>query len=572
MALALGMVPAAAFAADGAFATTSDTVVPADAESASNESTDAATGWRFDEGDAIAFPEDGLIADEGDTSMTEDENAGISLYATTVVPNAKIKIPSCVRIPVGAMRIGIDVSERNGEIDWKAVQQAGVEFAIIRCGYGQDYSSQHDDRWLDNMRGATAVGMPYGVYIYSYADTVAKAKGEAAHIIHLLCESNRKPEFPIYYDLEESSLESWKQAPLLAEMAFAFCSEVSRAGYTPAIYANTNWFNNYLTDPVFDVWGRWVAQYNSTCTYKGTYQMWQCTSDGYVPGLSGNKGRVDLNFELNHSAGHLEPKSGLQMIDSDMFFIDGEGAKITGWQTVGRNIYYFNSDGVMVTGAQTIGGKSLSFNQAGALEGYWRKSGGAWYLRDQNDRNKTGWQRMKGSWYFLDTESGRMRTGWLQQGKNWYYLNGSGAMAEGWVKVRGAWYYLNPGTGVMATGWKRIGRTWYYLDGSGVMKTGWLKLGSKWYYFKGSGAMAEEWAKVGKSWYYLRPGNGAMRTGWLKLGSTWYYLKGSGAMATGWQKVGGSWYYFKGSGAMVANTTMKIGGKSYRFNASGAWV
>ena len=206
-------------------------------------------------------------------------------------------------------------------------------------------------------------------------------------------------------------------------MAFTFCSEVSRAGYTPAVYANTNWFNNYLTDPVFDAWGRWVAQYNSVCTYKGTYQMWQCTSDGYLAGLSGNNGRVDLNYELNNSSGHLgASKTGLQMINGDMYYLDGAGNKKTGWQTVGRNTYYFGSDGIMFRGEQTIDGRKLSFNQAGTLEGYWAKTGDAWYLRDQNGRNKIGWQHVKGSWYYLDPESARMKTGWLQQGGNWYYL------------------------------------------------------------------------------------------------------------------------------------------------------
>lgn len=455
--LALGMVPAAAFAADGAAATTQDAAASDDAAAVLAESDDAASSWRFDDGEPIAFPGEELVAGEDAEDVPGDdglggENPGISLYANTVVPGTGITIPSYVRRPVGATRIGIDVSEHNGRIDWQAVKRAGVEFAIIRCGYGQDHESQHDDRWLDNVRGATAAGIPYGVYLYSYADTVAKAKGEAGHIIRLLRESNCKPEFPIYYDLEESSLESSKKVPLLAEMAFTFCSEVSRAGYTPAVYANTNWFNNYLTDPVFDAWGRWVAQYNSVCTYKGTYQMWQCTSDGYLAGLSGNNGRVDLNYELNNSSGHLASKTGLQMINGDMYYLDGAGNKKTGWQTVGRNTYYFGSDGIMFRGEQTIDGRKLSFNQAGTLEGYWAKTGDAWYLRDQNGRNKIGWQHVKGSWYYLDPESARMRTGWLQQGGNWYYLNGSGAMATGWVKVGGKDYYLRPSSGIMVTG------------------------------------------------------------------------------------------------------------------------
>ena len=161
--------------------TTQDAAEGNDGAAVLMESGDTASSWRFDDGEPIVFSEEEIVVGEGaaDASGDEDfgsENLGISLYANTVVPGTGITIPSYVRRPVGATRIGIDVSEHNGRIDWQAVKRAGVEFAIIRCGYGQDYESQHDDRWLDNVRGATAAGIPYGVYLYSYADTVAKAK------------------------------------------------------------------------------------------------------------------------------------------------------------------------------------------------------------------------------------------------------------------------------------------------------------------------------------------------------------------------------------------------------------
>lgn len=557
------------------------------------------------------------LAGSGDSPSAIADEAiaadGIALLANVAVPGTKITMPSYVRKPSNATRIGIDVSEHNGKINWSTVKSAGVQFAIIRCGYGQDSSGQHDDRWLDNVRGAIQAGIPYGVYIYSYADSVAKAEGEADHIIRLLKESGCDPEFPVYYDLEESSLASWTRAPLLAEMAFAFCAKVSAAGYTPAIYANTNWFNNYLTDPVFDAWGRWVAQYNATCTYKGTYQMWQCTSDGYLPGLSGNKGRVDLNYELNNSRGQLASSTGLRMIDGVMGYWDESGARKTGWQTIGGKTYYFDATGAMVTGTQTINGKKLMFNRAGALEGAWLQKDGAWYLRDQNDRNKTGWQYVKGAWYFFDSSTGRMQTGWVKTGGKWYFFKDSGAMAFGWVKSGGAWYYQGKNgamvtgwqtiggkryyfssSGAMKTGWLQLGKTWYYLSqsgalctgwqkvsgkwyylnsSSGAMATGWKKLSGTWYYLKSSGAMAEGWEKVDGYWYYLTPGSGAMKTGWLHLKGTWYYLASSGAMKTGWLKLGSTWYYLMpGSGAMASNTTLEIDGKSYRFAADGAWI
>lgn len=199
--LALGMVPAAAFAADGAAATTQDATASDDAAAVLVESGDTASSWRFDDGEPIAFPEEELIAGEDAEDVPGDdgpggENPGISLYANSVVPGTGITIPSYVRRPVGATRIGIDVSEHNGRIDWQVVKRAGVEFAIIRCGYGQDYESQHDDRWLDNVRGATAAGIPYGVYLYSYADTVAKAKGKRTILFACCGRATASPSFP----------------------------------------------------------------------------------------------------------------------------------------------------------------------------------------------------------------------------------------------------------------------------------------------------------------------------------------------------------------------------------------
>ena len=177
---------------------------------------------------SVAFADDQATARAGleDASSVETDD-GIEPLANVAVSGTKITVPSYVRKPSNATRAGIDVSEHNGKINWDTLKAAGVQFAIIRCGYGQDYSSQHDDRWIENVKGAARVGIPYGVYIYSYADSVAKAKGEADHIIRLLNESKCKPTYPIYYDLEESSLASWVNVPLLAEMSFAFCSKVS---------------------------------------------------------------------------------------------------------------------------------------------------------------------------------------------------------------------------------------------------------------------------------------------------------------------------------------------------------
>ncbi|MBP3866701.1 MAG: cell wall-binding repeat-containing protein, partial [Eggerthellaceae bacterium] len=178
-------------------------------------------------------------------------------------------------------KIGIDVSYWNGDIDWNKVHEAGVDYAIIRCGYGDDYSDQDDARFIQNVKGARAAGVEIGVYLYSYASSVSQAQSEAAHTVRLLRAaglSGSDVPYGVYYDLEESSVGSVANRTLLASMSRTYCSAIKAAGYRPGVYANLWWWNTYLTDSAFNSWSRWVAQWSTSCTYMGTYDMWQCTS------------------------------------------------------------------------------------------------------------------------------------------------------------------------------------------------------------------------------------------------------------------------------------------------------
>ena len=100
---------------------------------------------------------------------------------------------------------GIDVSYRQGDIDWEKVKNSGqVDFAIIRCGFGMNETKQDDSKWKYNSSECERLGIPYGVYLYSYADTVAKAKSEANHVIRLI--KGKKLSYQIFYDMEEKTV------------------------------------------------------------------------------------------------------------------------------------------------------------------------------------------------------------------------------------------------------------------------------------------------------------------------------------------------------------------------------
>ncbi len=157
---------------------------------------------------------------------------------------------------------GIDVSEHNGSINWTAVRNAGVNFAVIRCGYGQDYSSQDDKKWMQNVQGCNAAGMPFGVYLYSYAKDTASARSEADHVVRCLkAASSHLGNFklPIYYDMEDDSTSNAN----LAAIAQAFMGRLADHGYrNVGVYANTSWWNNKLTN------GCCPVQHNGPCVFK----------------------------------------------------------------------------------------------------------------------------------------------------------------------------------------------------------------------------------------------------------------------------------------------------------------
>ncbi len=184
--------------------------------------------------------------------------------------------------------VGIDVSEHQGVIDWEQVKASGmVDFVIIRCGYGMDEPGQKDDQWERNTSECERLGIPYGVYLYSYATNTTRAAREAEHVLKLVKGKNLT--YPIYYDMED---DSTKDADLTA-IAKTFCNAISSAGYEVGVYSYLSWWNTKLTDPVFNNWDKWVAQWNDTCTYQGDYSMWQYTSHGTVPGI---KTSVDMNY------------------------------------------------------------------------------------------------------------------------------------------------------------------------------------------------------------------------------------------------------------------------------------
>lgn len=185
---------------------------------------------------------------------------------------------------------GIDVSEWQKNINWSKVKADGVDFAIIRAGYGKN-ASQVDDYFEQNYKNAKAVGMPIGTYWYSYADSIENVKKEAALCIQTL--KGKSFELPVYFDLEEST-QFKKGEDFCTQAVQTFCDAIAAAGYTPGLYMSRSPMMTYISPEVRNKYEMWVAEYgSSTCKYVGDYGMWQYASNGKVNGISGS---VDVNF------------------------------------------------------------------------------------------------------------------------------------------------------------------------------------------------------------------------------------------------------------------------------------
>ena len=512
-------------------------VFPSNAEAARSL---VENSWRYEDGQLVAE----------DASSEED---GIALLSMDILPD-------------GATAQGIDVSEHQGRIDWNAVKASGIDFAILRVGFGApSWGGRVDYQFNRNISECERLGIPYGVYIYSYAFDNQQAADEASMVID--CLSGHNPRLPVYYDLEDKTIIADGRQSGIASRAQIFCNKISSAGYKPGIYANLNWFNNILTDPVFKSgsWDHWIAQYNSQCHYTGSYSFWQYTSRGKVSGISGN---VDMNYAyVDVSLYYWQLKEGT------WYYATCDGKAYTGWLFQSGTWYWLEPDvgGAMATGLHECNGSLYWFNSSGAMATGWVLDGGTWYYATGSGALARGPVSVGGVPYCFDARTGAMLTGYQTDAQGVRRYFGSCGPLNGWGFVDGSWYWF--ADGIASTGWLYTGGSWYWLDpdAGGAMVTGLHACNGSAYWFSASGAMATGWVLDGGTWYYAT-GSGALASGWLNLNGAWYWLDPSThAMATGVQTIGSCEYIFNSTGKMMANCWSNGDGSwMYHSSSSGA--
>lgn len=193
--------------------------------------------------------------------------------------------------------LGIDVSYHQEYIDWEAVADDGIDFAIIRCGY-RGYGTGElvtDSNFPGYMNGALNNGLDVGVYFFSQAIDAAEAIEEAEYVLSLIADYD--VTMPVVLDMEvltEDARANDLTSAQRAEIADAFCSTIEAAGYTPAIYGNTAYYMSKIDfASVVGKYGIWLAQYYKEPFFPYQFNMWQYTDSGSVNGI---EGKVDLNL------------------------------------------------------------------------------------------------------------------------------------------------------------------------------------------------------------------------------------------------------------------------------------
>ena len=401
----------------------------------------------------------------------------------------------------------IDVSGWQGDIDWAKAKADGVEGVIIRLGYGEGNNA--DKKAQRNISECKRLGIPFGIYWYSYADTPALAKEEGADVVAKLKQFGVNPSdlaYPVYYDLEKWTWEGHKPPTdpnVYNNIVNNWYSALQSAGYKNlGVYSYTS----YLQGPLkhADIYAKttWVAQYGARMgfdSFPTNSRGWQYTSSGKVDGISGN---VDMNAFGNKefvNGGHWVTKNGQK------YWRDSDGSLARSkeiYDPESNAWYWIDSDGTM----------------AHDKDVYLRSNGGKWVRYDSNGHMIKGEDFRYGVWYNFDFTTGAMSKGmtYLSNGNKWvYYDMVTGKMAHGeaylnFDKEHSGWYLFDNITGARCTGdifIRANGGKWVRYDQkTGKMVKGLQKQNGLWYYFDPvTGAMAHGnmWVPQWQAWHYF---------------------------------------------------------------------
>lgn len=400
----------------------------------------------------------------------------------------------------------IDVSSWQGDIDWAKAKADGVEGAIIRLGYG--WGNGADAKAQRNINECKRLGIPFGIYWYSYAYDANTARSEGNDVVSKLRQMGVSPndlKYPVFYDLERWTWTGHTPPTdpnVYSGMANAWYSALQSGGYQNlGVYSYTSYLQGPLNNANIYAKTRWVAQYGARMEFTafGTNDRgWQYTSSGQINGISGS---VDMNAFGNKTS---VPTGKWVWKDGRQYWQEADGSFARGKEVYDPSSnawYWVDADGVMARNKDV----------------YLRSNGGKWVRYDENGHMVKGEDLRYGGWYNFDSVTGAMS-------KRLTHVNSSG----------GKWVYYDDVTGKMIHGEKYLdydssSAGWYYFDDvTGKRVTGDVYLrsnGGKWVrYARNNGKMVKGLQYQDGSWYYFDSVTGAMAHGrtWVPQWNAWH--------------------------------------------------
>ena len=210
------------------------------------------------------------------------------------------------------IRRGIDVSHYNAPINWNKAK-GQIDFAILKLGnIGDNTKFWLDDTFENNYSECKRLGIPVGVYLYCYCNDPDNARKAGEEVRNYL--SDKPLELPVYIDMEDKEIKSEGKRKL-TDIVHAFNQEIEKANIWAGVYANLDWWKNYLIkDELIPRYTSWIAHIDYTDNqdkYKGKYDMFQYSWKGHIDGISGNNGDVDMNILyrdiIEETGGYMQP-------------------------------------------------------------------------------------------------------------------------------------------------------------------------------------------------------------------------------------------------------------------------
>lgn len=195
---------------------------------------------------------------------------------------------------------GVDVSAHQGDIDWAAVKDSGIEFAIIRLGY-RGYGSGklvEDEYAKKNLKEAREAGLKIGAYFFSQALNIKETDEEIQFMLNMLADVDLDMPLVLDWEIPDPDARTKNMdARTLTDIQLHFCGQMKKMGYQPMVYFNWHQSENLYYLSELEDYPFWLALYQDRMTYPWKVEMWQWTSSGRVPGIQGN---VDINVFMPH--------------------------------------------------------------------------------------------------------------------------------------------------------------------------------------------------------------------------------------------------------------------------------